>query len=93
MHVTSIMYITKLNYAVIILQYTTLQIKNICYWYNEMNTNRPASTYDSFLVDYLEQELRKGNNWPIIIYSNGSPAQTRNAILSNELLHLSEKFE
>lgn len=66
--------------------------KVVCYWYNEIQADGQASTYASFLLDYLEDSfLNDGDKKPIILYSDGCTAQNRNAILANALLYLSEK--
>lgn len=64
-----------------------------CYWYDEVTSDGQAAVFASFLVNYLEENyLHKNNNNPIIIYSDGCPAQDRNAVLLNALLYLSEKY-
>lgn len=65
-----------------------------CYWYNEAEADGQAATYASFLVDYLQEFfLNVEDNIPIIIYSDGCTAQNRNAVMSNALLFLSEKYQ
>ncbi|XP_044750002.1 uncharacterized protein LOC123310551 [Coccinella septempunctata] len=64
----------------------------VCYWYNETQADGQASTYASFLLDFLEEKfLNVDEKKPIIIYSDGCTPQNRNAILANALLYLSEK--
>ncbi|CAG9771646.1 unnamed protein product [Ceutorhynchus assimilis] len=66
-----------------------------CYWYDETNADGQASTYASFLVDYLEENFLNPSNpmIPIVIYSDGCTAQNRNCVISNALLHVSEKYK
>lgn len=66
----------------------TIATKEVtCYWYNESNADGLASTYASFLVEYLAQLiLSSPTKLPIIIYSDGFTAQNRNAFLANALI-------
>lgn len=89
---SSLYYKTKLcchNFTV----YNLATKKVVCYWFNETQAEGQASTYASFLVNYLEGEFLNNinNKLPIVLYSDGCTAQNRNSILSNALLHLSEK--
>lgn len=64
-----------------------------CNWFDETISDGSASTFASFLVHYLESNfLEKGDNRPIIIFSDGCTAQNRNVIMSNALLSLAEKY-
>lgn len=64
-----------------------------CFWFDETAADSQASTFASFLVQYLQSNfLDAGDKIPINIYSDGCTAQNRNCILSNALLYLSVKF-
>ena len=73
--------------------YDLVTKKVVCYWFNETEADGQASTYASFLVEYLEGEFLNNDKLSIIIYSDGCTAQNRNAILSNALLYLADKYK
>ncbi|CAH2002174.1 unnamed protein product [Acanthoscelides obtectus] len=58
----------------------------ICYWFDETSSDLQASTFASFIVDYIRKHFNCEK--PIIIYSDGCTYQNRNTIMSNALLHL-----
>lgn len=58
-----------------------------CYWFDETQSDLQASTFASFIVDYIRRHLNDGK--PIIIFSDGCTYQNRNNIVSNALLNLS----
>lgn len=61
-----------------------------CYWFTETAADLTASTFASFVTDYLERHclpLKK----PIIIYSDGCTYQNRNVIMANALMNFSKK--
>ncbi|CAG9763518.1 unnamed protein product [Ceutorhynchus assimilis] len=91
---SALYYRTKLcchNYTI----YNLKDRRATCYWYDETNADGQASTYASFLVDYLEENFLNPSNpmIPIVIYSDGCTAQNRNCVISNALLHVSEKYK
>ncbi|CAH1964526.1 unnamed protein product [Acanthoscelides obtectus] len=57
-----------------------------CYWFDETSSDLQASTFASFIVDYIRKHFNCEK--PIIIYSDGCTYQNRNTIMSNALLHL-----
>ena len=61
--------------------------KVTCYWFDETVCNLKATTYASFLVDYLSKLL---NDSPkdVVIFTDGCTAQNRNNVVSNALLRL-----
>lgn len=61
-----------------------------CYWFTETASDLTASTFVSFVIDYLEFHCLP-KQLPIIIYSDGCTYQNRNTILSNALLNFSIK--
>lgn len=59
-----------------------------CYWFDETSADLSASTFVSFVSDYLERYcFPKG--LPIVIYSDGCTYQNRNNFMANALLNLS----
>lgn len=63
-----------------------------CYWFNETDGDLTASTYASFITDYLTRHCLP-KRLPIIIYSDGCTSQNRNNILANALLNFSIQHE
>lgn len=61
-----------------------------CYWFTETAADLTASTFASFVIDYLERHCLPKQK-PIIIFSDGCTYQNRNAILANALLNFSAK--
>lgn len=61
-----------------------------CYWFDETQADLQASTFASFVVDYIKRHLNDGK--PIIIYSDGCTYQNRNNVMSNALLNLSKEL-
>ncbi|CAG5056101.1 unnamed protein product [Parnassius apollo] len=63
-----------------------------CYWFTETEGDLSASTYASFIIDYLTRHSLP-KHLPIIIYSDGCTSQNRNNILSNALLNFSMQHQ
>lgn len=61
-----------------------------CYWFDETQSDLQASTFASFIVDYIKRHLNDGK--PIIIYSDGCTYQNRNSTMANALLHLAQEL-
>ena len=61
-----------------------------CYWFDETQADLQASTFASFVVDYIRRHLNDGK--PIILYSDGCTYQNRNSVMSNALLNLSKEL-
>lgn len=62
-----------------------------CYWFTETEGDLSASTYATFITDYLTRHCLP-KRLPIIIYSDGCTSQNRNNILSNALLNFSMQY-
>lgn len=60
----------------------------MCYWFSEVDADLTASTYATYLTDYLEKFCLP-KRLPIIVYSDGCTGQNRNNVLSNALLNFS----
>ncbi|KAF6208160.1 hypothetical protein GE061_016611 [Apolygus lucorum] len=60
----------------------------MAYWFDETNANLQATTFASFLVEYISDLLQQSKK-PVVIISDGCGYQHRNSTLSNALLHLS----
>lgn len=58
-----------------------------CYWFDETACDLKASTYASFLVDYLTK-LLENDPKDVVLFTDGCTAQNRNNIVSNALLRL-----
>lgn len=68
--------------------YDLITHETSCYWFDETCADLTASTFVSFVIDYLERYcLPKA--MPIVIYSDGCTYQNRNNIVANALLNLS----
>lgn len=63
-----------------------------CYWFTETAADLTASTFASFVIDYLERHCLS-KKMPIIIYSDGCTYQNRNVVMANALLNLSIKHK
>lgn len=61
-----------------------------CYWSDEIAADLTASTFASFVTDYLERYCLP-KHLPIVIYSDGCTYQNRNSIIANALLNFSIK--
>lgn len=61
-----------------------------CYWFDETQADLQASTFASFVVDYIRRHLSDGK--PIILYSDGCTYQNRNSVMSNALLNLAQEL-
>ena len=59
----------------------------VCYWFDESNASLEASVFASCIVDQLQSLLNR-KLLPVILFLDGSCAQSRNTILSNALLRL-----
>ncbi|XP_022829230.1 uncharacterized protein LOC111358350 [Spodoptera litura] len=63
-----------------------------CYWFDETCADLTASTFTSFVSDYiLRYCLPKG--LPIVIFSDGCTYQNRNNIMANALLNISVEHD
>lgn len=62
------------------------------FWFDETESCLSASTFASFVVDYVTKLLEESSR-TVIIYSDGCGYQNRNAVLANALLHLSVEKE
>lgn len=58
-----------------------------CYWFDETACDLKATTYASFLVDYLTK-LLENDPKDVVLFTDGCTAQNRNNIVSNALLRL-----
>ncbi|CAK1593378.1 unnamed protein product [Parnassius mnemosyne] len=63
-----------------------------CYWFDETCADLTASTFTSFVCDYLERYCLP-KRLPIVIYSDGCTYQNRNNIMANALLNMSIEHE
>lgn len=63
-----------------------------CYWFDETAADLTASTFASFVIDYLERYCLP-KHLPIVIYSDGCTYQNRNNIMANALLNFSIKHK
>lgn len=63
-----------------------------CYWFTETAADLTASTFTSFVIDYLERHCLP-KKLPIIIYSDGCTYQNRNVIMGNALLNFSLRHQ
>lgn len=59
-----------------------------CYWFDETAADLTASTFVSYVCDYLERHCLP-KQLPIVIYSDGCTYQNRNNIMANALLNFS----
>lgn len=62
-----------------------------CYWFDETAADLTASTFASFLIDYLERHCLTTDRKPVVIFSDGCTYQNRNVVLSNALFEFSKR--
>ncbi|CAB3229553.1 unnamed protein product [Arctia plantaginis] len=60
-----------------------------CYWFDETSADLTASTFASFVIDYLERYCLPKGIVCLVIYSDGCTYQNRNNIMANALLNMS----